>query len=284
MSATLPMPLPSTALEIPTMRISLLALSLLAVAATGQQPQANPPQKAYLFFTIRTQLQRQYFFNTDEQYYLLIHGDSLVDGQGKIDPSRLDFEMLSREVARPDRNWTGDILRVDLVFAKKPSEAAVRWIKVALDAWAKADGFEATNFTTITGDIDWERAVRLTDNQRGFYTEMENEDAVGDESIRVFPIRTILSRQMSGDVDCVVLFPRPFGKDADGTLNADSKARVKELVEKLQLKERKRIQFGIWLNDASNLKAVNHFTEKTGPALAKELGFEYYSIAHRHTK
>ena len=264
----------------------LVALSLLAVAPQQPQvPPANPPKKAYMVFTIRTQLQRQYLFKTDEQYYLLIHGDSLVDSQGKIDPARLDFDEWSRAFARADRNWTGDILRIDLVFAKQPPEATVRWIRLALDGWAKVDGFEATHIVTNISDMNWKRAARLTGNVRGFYEELESEDAVGDESIRVYPVRTILSRQIIGDdIDCVVLFPRPFDKHSTGTLNDESKARVKELVATLKLKERKRISIGIWLKDDANEEAVRRFSKKTAPELAKELGFENCNVAHHHTK
>ena len=63
------------------MRISLAAL-FLAAAIPWQLQAAIPPKKAYLLFPVRTQLQQEFYFNHKEQFYLLVHGDSLIDGDG----------------------------------------------------------------------------------------------------------------------------------------------------------------------------------------------------------
>src|SRR5262249_30793333 len=150
----------------------------------------------------------------------------------------------------------GDTIRTHLVFAKEPPEATSQMVNLAVLGWAWENGYARPTPTTIIGDSDWKAAVRLTNDARGLYGEKDDEDSVGDEAVRVYPVRTALCRLQSSEADCVVSFPRPYDKDTTGTLDEKTKDRVKELVAGLKLKERKRVEFCIRMKRDRNRKAV----------------------------
>jgi hypothetical protein len=268
------------------MRLShaVLASAIAVVSCLTQVPAADPPKKAYLIFPVRTKLQQEVFFEKSQRYYLLVHGDSLIDSDEKLDPALLNFDDLSNDIGRVLILQKGDTISAQLLFAKEPPRAADRLVNMAILGWARERGFDRHVPSTVIGDREWKTAVRLTGDARGLFAEKESEDPIGDEDVRVYPVRTALSRLQCYGSECVVVFPRPYGKDATGALDDKVKARAKGLVDSLKLKERKQVMFGIWMADDVNGKAVGHFTKTTARDLADALGFKDYSVLQKWTK
>ena len=264
------------------MRVSLAALFLVTAIAPWQPDAsaADPPKQAYLLFPIRTQLQQEVFFHPNERYYLMVHGESLLDGEGKLDASQLDFDSLTDDIGRIREVRPGDKIRSEVFYAKEPPRAGNHLLNLAILGWACDSGYEPHSSITFIGDGDWKAAVKITDDARGLSPEKGREDAVGDEDIRVYPVRTALSRLRSNEAECVISFRRPYGKDASGTLDEKARARIKELVDSLKLKERKRVQFGIRVKVDGNEKAADRFIDKTAQELSDELGFKCYGVLH----
>jgi len=268
------------------MRISSLALSLITAAVSCHIPAsaADPPQKAYLLFPIRTELQKNCLFKPSVCYYLLVHGDSLLDADGKLDPSRLNFDDLSQDIGYFPTVQKGDTIGAVLIFAKQPPRAAARLLNLAVLGWAIASGYERHVLATDIGDREWKAAVKLTKDVRGLYKEENDENAVGDDTVRVYPVRTALSRLHAANADCVVWFPKAYDKDATGTLDDQTTTKVKNLIASLKIKDFKRVEFGILLKPDADGKAVKRFTDKTAGELAKILGAEQYSVRHSHVE
>jgi len=283
------------------MRTTSLTLFLATAVVTWHipAPAADPAKKAdlavgrakkaYLLFPIRSDLQKNYLFDPTECYYLMVYGGGLIDADGKLDPSGLNFDDLRRDLnLRRDLgpvSGKGNKIRADAIFAKRPPNAADRLLIQAVIGWSHEGGFGRPSAITIIGDHDWKAAIKLTGDIRGLYEEERVENAVGDEAVKVYPVRTALSRLRTDNADCVVSFPKPFGKDATGTLDEQTTAKVKELVASLKIKEIKSVAFGIRENlDDLNEKACKHFTDKTAPELAKIFGVENYSVRHGYVK
>jgi hypothetical protein len=270
------------------MRTFLVTIVLIAVAASCRSESlgAEPPRQAYLLFPVRTQLQRELYFNRHVRYYLLVHGDSLIDADGKVDSDRLDFERLNDDLGPVRVILPGQTISASLILGEepRPPEPAARLVNMAIMGWAREAGFDRHVPTTIGGDSVWKAAVRLAGDARGLYEEKEDEDSIGDDTVRVYPVRTALSRLISAEADCVVSFPQPYGEDATGELDEKSKERVKELVESLKLEKRSRVQFLIWMKHDVNRKAVDTFTEKTARELWRELEFENFSVARYYVR
>jgi hypothetical protein len=263
-------------------RVVFSWLALVAASWPARASAAEPAGKAYLLFPIRTELQRQFLFEPTERYYLLVHGDSLLDADGKVDPSRLNFRDLDDDIGRVRIVRPGDRIRALLVFAKSPPETADRLVNYAVLGWALHRRFERHTLSTTIGGRDWRAAVRLTRDARGLYEETEEEKVVGDETVRVYPVRTALSRLQTGSADCVVSFPQPYDKNTSGTVDEKTKARIKELVGSLRLKTVKSIEFAIRMKPDADQKAVDRFTDKTAGELKEMLGAKDYSVLRAH--
>jgi hypothetical protein len=250
--------------------------SVLSLLATGTNA-ADPPKKAYLLFPIRTQLQREYFPDPDVRYHMLVHGDSLLDKEGKLDTSGMGFEDPTDAAGLPLR--PGDKIRGSVIFAKRPPGATEGSLGRAIVDWAKQTKHVREVPRIVFDDSEWKAAVTFTGDARGVYTDKESEDAVGDDEIRAYPVRTALSCLQSGGADCVVSFRKPYWKDENGTLDEKGRARVKELVGSLKLKERKAIGFVIRGVKDQSVTAWSRFAEKPARELAADMGFKLNGIA-----
>lgn len=257
------------------------AVLLLLATILGLQPNsfaADPPKKAYLLFPVRTQLQRDYLFSSTTRYYLMVYGSSMIDEKGKLDASLLNFEDLSNDLGRIRFIGKDDSLQANLIFEKEPSEANERLLSLGILGWKQAMNYDQREPITIIGDMEWKSAIQLAGDSRGLFTENEIENAVGDAPIRIYPVRTVLSRIRTG-ADCVISFTQPYGEDATGLVDEKTKSHIKELVDSLKLKERKSVEFSIRFKKNANGKAVVKFTKETSKDLAKELGFKLHSVA-----
>lgn len=262
------------------MRITLAAV-LLVVAVSSWQPEAaaaDPPAKAYLLFPVRTQLQQEISFDPSVRYYLLVHGDSLITADGKLDALQLDFADLSDDIGHFRVLRKGDKIVANVIFANRPPEPAARLLKFAIHGWAMEMGYMERVPIHVIGDSDWNAATKLTNDSRGLFEEDESEDAVGDDVVRAYPVRTALSRLQFSEANCVVSFRQPFRKDSTGTLDEKARDRIRDLVDSLKLKERHRIQFSIQVKDDVNAKAVAQFSDTTARELTDAMGFKDYSV------
>jgi hypothetical protein len=261
---------------------SLLVVSLIAISLFWQPASAvELSKKAYVLFPVRTELLRQYLFDPNVRFLLLVCGDALVDPAGNIVASRFDFAALIKEM----NTWRGpkDVIEAELIFAKNPPRMAARMLNLAILGLAMDMGYERHVPKTRTGNYSWKLGARLTGDARGLYREDATEDPVGDESVRVYPVRSALSRLRTHEADCVVSFLKPFDKGSTGKLDDNTKAKVKEMLLSLKLKSLKRVEIGIRTKRDANQKAIDRFEHETVPEL-KRLGLPITSVAIQNVK
>jgi hypothetical protein len=143
----------------------------------------------------------------------------------------------------------------------------------ALDGFGHRQGFSKSLVVAVQrGGFDWSATIEAVNQKTAGDADAE-EPATGNAAVRVYPVRTILSRSLFGNVDCVVDLETPFDEHADGTLQPAVEKALKRYVADLELKEEKKILFRV-RHSVAGKTACDRFVATTSVALAKALGFE----------
>jgi hypothetical protein len=124
--------------------------------------------------------------------------------------------------------------------------------------------------------------------------ETDKEAAVEDDLVRVFPVRTKVSRFLTGwchrgnpkGADCVVYIKRPIEPKDEPLIGTDVESHIKAAVSKLDLPRKDRIDFqlrpprGIGRRFETYLDAIhNRFLGKESQRLTNVLGFRENSVS-----
>jgi hypothetical protein len=118
-------------------------------------------------------------------------------------------------------------------------------------------------------DDGWERMLALA--RDGSDLDAASEDAEGDDHVLAYPVRTCLSRLLSGGADCVLVVRATLEETPGGFFGADLKSEIADAVEALDL-ERKQVLYVA----AQHVVAKQDGPQKLFPEfnqVAQELGF-----------
>lgn len=260
----------------------LIALLLLpAVSAQSAEPEN------FILFALPTNLHRECFF-PDDEFVLYIDGTKLIDANDKIDPARLpttELEMAFNGVYRLPRRPE---MQAWMFVDRDISHETARFVSHAVRGIANRKQLECDLVAEIQGG-DWDELTKRCGGQRGRYHKDDavTEDGVGDEHIRAYPVKTVISRYRS-NASCVVFFPDPIGAQATGELSGDARREIKALIKQLngELIDRVKLRYEIRLplEAANGRQVVEQLLKKDGLELARELGFESCSVATSHVR
>jgi hypothetical protein len=128
----------------------------------------------------------------------------------------------------------------------------------------------------INGSDCWQRAVSLTKELKERGKNESQEDWVGDIKLKIFPVRTALSRYCLNNADCLVWIGTPFGPDSATRLSSEQQKRLENQMARLALRKKGKIAFHVsQLPDGQ--KSVQSFRE-TLKELTSKFGFQDHSL------
>jgi hypothetical protein len=256
----------------------LALLIAFAAPAIGQEA-ARPGQGNFLIFTYTTELQRR-GLKPDQTYYaVLVNGSAAVKPDKSIDPQAIDMEALKKALRGLRRQDPPETVSIDIFFDKpRPAEEGRYLLHLACKGLASEAGFpNATVGTTFGGTDPWKRALDAIKRYGDPGKDGGEENAVGNEIARAYPIRTALSKYQHHDADCLVEILAPFVEGSKGDLTAAQEKAIMACVAELKLPTQKSIVFNVH-RKIGERGAVLAFHEGPAKQLAKKLGFESYSV------
>jgi hypothetical protein len=170
----------------------------------------------------------------------------------------------------PDANkndrWLGELYRIQA----ENTEHFVGW---ALEGFGYSLGFGKAHLIT-----SYNRGFNWKENRAAIARKMAGkpdapEPMTGDSAVHVYPVRTLLSRYLTGNADCVVHMVAPFKGPSADILEPEVDKSIRTYVSKLELKEKGTVEFRLGYKQGA-LEAVRRFEENTSIKLAQELGFK----------
>jgi RNA polymerase sigma factor (sigma-70 family) len=249
-----------------------------AARAAAKRP-AAARGRGYLILPVTTELQRT-FLDWDRdtaRAIVLLDGVSLVRPDGSVDGKALDFAGL-REALQPYRG-KGHTIVLNAWF-RDPTSSPVEGRRVlawALEGFSRHAGFAkvrvSETFLAAT-DYDWEK--KTAGAEKGPVNA--DEPATGNALVKVYPVRTALSR-LQTDADCVAEILPLLEARGDDQLKPGVREALRLYIERLRLPHKELVAFRVRVRpDESGREAAERFRKTTAEPLARSLGFKTYSV------
>ena len=228
----------------------------------------------YLVFPITTELQRTLVEPSvnDAQHakaYLLINAIGVVANNGTIDSKMLELDAMRtslRHFAEPKEG----IVVINVVHQLNRSDL----LTYAMQGFGQDAGFRKAKVSnTYMGQaFEWEKHIAAINEKTGGETNSD-ESPTGTQSVRVYPVRTILSRHLTSNADCLVDILQPIEKETD-SIETKIREAVLAQVPKAKVKNKGRILFRVSSNFAAR-NVIDQFVEHGSKDLAQMVGYEY---------
>lgn len=210
--------------------------------------------------------------NNREDYkaYVLVDGQSMVNEEGLIDPSSLDWEKIATEM-RKLRVDERSVATFHLIPGRGPSDfKAVQWLLEGFGRDRCRFDHVYWRFSTHNTDF-WQRVEASQELASDSSSEPEN--GIGNELVRVFPVQTFLSRYNSDDADCVVRVIPQLIHQPQPEMRGAIQASMLKYVPMLELARKQKLL--ILVNYHEDAQDSIDWLRNTGASmLAEKLGFE----------
>jgi hypothetical protein len=246
--------------------------------------QDRPHAAAYAVYPIVTDLQKSVLFHNAPRLgglraYMAIDGDSLIDNEGRFDATALNVDAIRNSLApHADRSQGSVVIQAHFGTAtlgtgQKLKSSTVE-LKSALHALGRTAGFRFANVAESTrGPTLDQRFSEVTDKVAG--QADEDETPAGDDLVKVYPVRTILSLLLTENCDCVIDVRAPLQKEGDDLLTSDVRAAIVKHVSGLKLRHMDKTMFRIKsVTERVGQERLTHFLQKEAADLARSLGFK----------
>ena len=198
----------------------------------------------YFIHPVTTDLQRQLVPPKTDLCVLVDAATALKDNE--VTPAGLGLDRLKADLLKQKVGQTNLHFHLFYGTFARDREGQARLAHFAVIGFAHELGFPKVTASgvhmTVGNDRSWaDQAEPLT---RGGLKPDAAEPAGGDANVKVYPVRTPLSRYLADDTDCVVLIG-PAVDGERGRLPNRYRAVAAQAVAELKLPDRKRIAWHI---------------------------------------
>jgi len=265
-------------LEKVSMRTPAFVVVLIwASIAAGQSP-SKTGRGNYLVFPVRTELQRLVLFDKHTKYYVLVNGSAAIAVDQAIDPKAIDFSRLEKDLMREPFLKDDTSVRISVAYDRSPPEEGRKLLYYALTGVGHHLFKEIKVVSDIGGDR-WKTALAIVKESGMPMQDTGEEFAIADGLPMVYPVRTLLSRFILTNADCVVVIGEPRGRAPEPKVIAKQEKRIAEAVGKLKLNNKDRLvwYFGESPREPEEAKEFFAITSE----LTKKLGFKSRSVISR---
>jgi hypothetical protein len=253
-------------------RSTLVVCAIALVTPCPQSRAQEPP--TYLIYPVKTELQRELAPARANLLVILDTTSAVKDSRIALDA--LQLQNLGKALLPHKKGDTK--LHFTLFFPKGDSEQfqAQNVLRYALMGFGHETGFpKVTAYGQWPNtEITWaEHIATLTGKAR---QAVGDEPASGNDLVKVYPVKTELSRYLTSDADCAVVVVGSLAKE-QGVIPQRVRETTAELVGKLKLPHKRRVSFYLGhVPDEERQRLLNDFYQ-----LAEGLGFETSSVTFR---
>jgi hypothetical protein len=254
-------------------------ISILVVIGFGfsSMSQGADPAANRIIFPVTTDLQRLLLNERECRAVVLLNGSEMISGT-EVDAKSLDLKRL-REELQPYADQAKGVVSFEILMGQKSfgfDRQTTDLMTYTLEGFGQRAGFHRARVST-TMYVDWdERMARVNDKTR--VQSEGDESAVGDDSVKAYPVQTILSWYLMDSCDCVVDIRIPLSKPGSKELDPGVGEATASAVKQLKIKDRSSINFRV--SRKMNSPEIIEVFEKDH-SISKSLGFEKQTVT-RH--
>ena len=218
----------------------------------------------YFVAPISTELQRATVSASADAYAIVNCNALLVDGQ--LDLSALDKDGFVSELSKMTASGGSLVLVLRYQSAANAGEQLRKRLKQRLKDLCSSAGYEKIRVINKSNSEDWkdtyQRVVAFKQPEEALEPLIENEH------VRVFPVRTQLSKFFHSEADCIVELVRPV----DGRMkkiSPDLALSIRQAVKQAQISSKQTMLFKLSSTTAGNEIVETLFNPRSAPAIPK---------------
>lgn len=279
-----------------------IAIGLASLIFFSTLSWGNDDSQNFFVAAISTELHRA-TLSSSADTYAVVNCNPLV-GDGEPDLSTLDKEGFVANLTDVTPLRSQLLLVCRYQFPVDADNALRKRINDQLKELAASAGYRRIKVSEVRTSADWKR-----DYQRASQFDQPaeaHEPLVENELVRVFPVRTQLSRFVHGDASCIVEIVRPIDGHTK-EISSDLESSIRSAVQEVRLTEKRIMQFKLSSTSAGRDQVEILFDSRPPPripdsndpvlleiyrtraadfkpspglALAQELGFERILYSH----
>lgn len=247
---------------------------LVAFALSSPNVRAEEPP-AHFVFPVKTALQRE-LASPKVDVVVLVDTTEVLKG-GRLELDALKLPELRKAIL--PYKATDARLQYTFFIPKEDGDLATprHFVHLALIGLAHDAGF-----AKVTAIVHYDNTDKTWADRVAVFTGKPrrppgDEAASSADGVKVYPVRTPLSRHLTSDADCVVVVA-PSLAESGGVVPAKVRAAAVDLVAKLKLPNAKKVAFTVQgPRDTADKLRLSDALDK----LAKEMKFEASSVTFR---
>jgi hypothetical protein len=262
--------------------IFLLAVGCLLRSATGQEIEATPVP--FAVYPIKTELQRKLLARNDDEMprlraFVVIQGNGLVSEEGLIDATALPIKEIGKALA-PYADRAKGIVVMRMQFGNDidgklrfPSRLAGDVLDLVFEGLGARTGFSSTSLSQSFGGPLLQQKIEVATAKAA---EKPDEDEIpsGDELVRVYPVKSILSLLLTDNTDCLVEIRAKLDKNGDNLLSPEIREAIVKHTAAVDLRDMNSVQFSLkYRTSQIHADRIDKFYRTELMELARELGF-----------
>lgn len=255
--------------------------------ATPAAETDKPGEGNYLVVPLRTELQRLGRRGAGVDLFVLINSDAVAEdpnilNAGALATTRIakamqeckehkkvSFCLASAWTAKKNKEVMDSIARQQQGL-ERPTMRSTAYLQSALTELAHRMEFPDVQWDNLSweeGAKDWKSLVAdMTAPEEA----NQEESAVGDETVKIFPVRTALSRLVYSDADYVIWIV-PWVENLKASDVVPIQQKIQRYVHEAHLENRHKCMTIFWLGQHADQESEAAFNKITEPEKLKEL-------------
>lgn len=250
--------------------MSVLMFIALQPVSWGDDLDGDKPYRAW---KVTTDLHRE-LVDPKISSVLVVGADGLCEN-GVVNPSQLDFLDVATKGNLREK------VSLQFVTSRGVSEdrRSRRVLELAIRAYLEdlTHTKPAVSWTYVGGRNEFEKMTADLESDPPEGTGVE-EPFITTSVATIAPVRTPLSRFLTGDCDCYIQFREPWKKLGDEVLSAELRMELKAAIDELDLVRRDKVMMTIRVQGESGREASDRFVNQHREAFAADLGFKFISV------
>jgi hypothetical protein len=251
--------------------VGMIPFDLVAQEAAETRPKgvSSPESEHHLVLTVQTELQRL-ILGKDVSVFVTLDLTGVVK-DGSLNQSELSS--LRRDLAAA-RARDG-IIHFRIFHDRTSDPHENKWLHDDLEGLARAEGFRGAKVDEElrNDDLTWRERIATLDAGRPGSPQGE-EAGLGNNTVRIYPVRTPLSRYLFEGSDCVVDCLAAPDLDVEGRV----RVMIKATLPKLDLVRKQQIHFRIPADKVEEHSRAP--LQQRLDRLAKSLGFQGSTVSY----
>lgn len=266
-----------------TMLVALFTLPICQAKEEGDtsEPEVWIKRNDYVVLTAEDTALQQFLENRDAKRsatYVLLDGNALCTDE-ILALDKFDWKQLSDDLKSATTSRKNDAVHIHTYFSRS-ARGNAQTLLWTLEGFARMQGgFASVKQVSTVGKGLWESIENSNWPRQISQANTSREDAVGNEYVQVYPVRTFLSRLYTDGADCVVSVQPKFSSEFGEGLPRSIRTSMSVFSRNVEFTSKEKVSFVFRYSPGNGDEAKRWFEATGAQEMAQVLGFGNWVVS-----